>query len=70
MFVNIKLDFLGHHIPAVGVAPLLDNVQVFWINQLQLTARHCNGINFYRSFLPGFARTFQPLNAALANSTG
>ncbi len=41
VFALSELDFLGHRISAAGVAPLLDNVQVFWTSLNQPTAKPC-----------------------------
>jgi len=72
VFAVPELDFLGHRLSATGVTPLRDNVQVILdfpqpedIKSLQ---RFLGMINFYRRFLPGVARTLQPLTAALAGN--
>ncbi len=41
VFALSELDFLGHRISAAGVAPLRDNVQVFWTSLNQPTAKPC-----------------------------
>jgi hypothetical protein len=63
LFAITELDFLDHRIPAAGVAPLGDNIQVMLdfptptdCKALQWFLSFRYLINFYRRFLPGIAR--------------
>ena len=72
VFAVPELDFLGHRINAAGVTPLQENVQVMLDfpppTDCKSLMRFLGMINFYRRFLPGIARTLQPLTAALAGN--
>jgi hypothetical protein len=72
VFAASELDFLGHCISAVGVAPLRDNVQVILDfpkpTDCKAMQRFLGMINFYRRFLPGVAGTLRPLTAALSGN--
>jgi len=72
VFAVPALDFLSHHISAAGVVPLRDNVQVILDfptpRDFKALQRFLAMANFYRRFLPGIARTLQPLTAVLAGN--
>jgi putative transposase len=59
VFTVAELDFLGHHISAVGVPPLQENVQVILDlptpSKCKELQRFLGMVNFYRRFLPGVA---------------
>jgi hypothetical protein len=71
VFTVAELDVLGHRISAVGDAPLRDNVQAILDFPTPSDCKSLQwflGVNFYRRFLPGVARTQQPLTFALAGN--
>ncbi len=72
MFAISELDFLGHRISAVGVAPLRNKVQVILDfpkpTDCKAMQRFLGMINLYGRFLPGVASTLRPLTAALSGN--
>jgi hypothetical protein len=69
VFAAAAVEFLGHRVDQDGVRPLQRHVQAISdfsppqdVKQLQQFLRM---MNFYRWFLPGIARTLQPLTDAL-----
>jgi hypothetical protein len=72
VFAVSSLKFLGHMVDEAGITPLPRHVAAFQdcppptdIKQLQ---RFLGLVNFYRRFLPAFARTLQPLTDLLKGS--
>ena len=72
VFAVPALDFLHHRISAASVARLRDNVQVILDfptpRDFKALQRFLGMANFYPRFLPGIARTLQPLTAVLAGN--
>ncbi len=70
VFAAAAVEFLGHRVDQNGVRPLQRHVQAISdfppppqdVKQLQ---QFLGMVNFYRRFLPGIARTLQPLTDAL-----
>jgi hypothetical protein len=69
VFAAAAVEFLGHRVDQHGVRPLQRHVQAISdfpppqdVKQLQ---QYLGMVNFYRCFLPGIARTLQPLTDAL-----
>ncbi len=69
VFTAATVEFLGHRVDQQGVRPLQRHVQAISdfpplqdVKQLQ---QFLGMVNFYRRFLPGIARTLQPLTDAL-----
>ena len=71
-FAQPSLNFLGHRVSAVGIAPLPDRVQAIkdfsTPTSTQQLRKFLGLVNFYRRFLPHCARITQPLCALLRNS--
>ena len=62
-----ELEFLGHHVSAIGIAPLPDRVAALRDSkppQNRTGLQHFLGmINYYHRFLPGLAPILAPLHA-------
>ncbi len=60
-----SIQFVGHHLSAEGVEPLLENVSTVTdlprpstVMEMQM---FLGMVNFYRRFLPGVARVLRPM---------
>lgn len=64
-----ELDFLGHHVDAIGIRPLEEKVHVireFPLPNTQRKLRRFLGlVNFYHRFIPGRTTILQPLHSLL-----
>ena len=62
-----ELDFLGHHVSAIGIAPLPDRVAALRDSKPPQNRtglqRFLGMINYYHRFLPGLAPILAPLHA-------
>ncbi|GFO36114.1 Pol polyprotein [Plakobranchus ocellatus] len=62
-----ELDFLGHHVSAIGIAPLPDRVAALRDSKPPQNRtglqRFLGIINYYHRFLPGLAPILAPLHA-------
>ena len=62
-----ELDFLGHHVSAIGIAPLSDRVAALRDSKPPQNRtglqRFLGMINYYHRFLPGLAPILAPLHA-------
>ena len=69
-FAVSSLDFLGHHVSANGISPLLTKVQAIQDYQPPTSTRKLQEflglINFYRRFIPNCAAILQPLTDLLS----
>ena len=67
-----ELDYLGHHVSATGIRPIVSRVEVIEKFPKPRTVRQMQTflgmINFYRRFLPGAARVLKPLTDSLQGS--
>ena len=64
-----ELDYLGHHVSASGIQPIVDRVEAIRKFPLPRDVGHLQTylgmVNFYRRFLPAAARVLRPLTEAL-----
>jgi hypothetical protein len=63
-----EVEFLGHHVNAIGVAPIASRVAAILWHPQPTTVKELQGflgvINFYRSFMPAAACILKPLRPA------
>lgn len=71
VFGVAELNFLGHEIKADGIRPLrerVDAIQQFPVpTSVRAVQRFLGMVNFYRRFVPGMARTLQPMHDHLTD---
>ena len=64
-----ELDYLGHHVAASGIKPIVDRVAAIKDFPLPSDVGHLQTylgmVNFYRRFLPAAARVLRPLTDSL-----
>ena len=64
-----ELDYLGHHVSATGITPMVDRVVAISKFPPPTTIRHLQTflgmVNFYRRFMPQAARVLKPLTDVL-----
>ena len=67
-----EIDFLGHHVSALGIRPIPDKVEAMQRFEHPRTVKSLQQflglVNFYRCFLPRVAATMRPLTDALAGA--
>ena len=72
LFAAAELDFLGHHVSASGITPLLSRLAANQLHPrpgtIQELMAFLGTINFYRRFIPTAATILRPLNDALVGS--
>jgi hypothetical protein len=72
VFAVAELDFLGHHITAAGITPLLSSVDAILLHPLPTNIKQLQAflgvVNFYRRFVPAAARILRPLTETLRGS--
>ena len=68
-FHQSEIEFLGHHVSALGARPLSSNVEAVQQFPPPITIKDMQVflgmVNFYRRFLPGVARVLLPLTDSL-----
>ena len=72
IFVQHKIEYLGHKITVDGIVPLHHHVDALLLQphpqDVHGLQRFLGMINFYRFFLPRIASTLRPLTDALARN--